>query len=388
MGSSKIDYRNVLGEPLTREAVMAAIEQDERLFLIFQEFSEELQEELIAFCMGNWGLKITYDPFFKYIFNPEFRPERLSEFLSLVLNENVEVVDILPNESNRMTEAGSMLITDILVKLKSGSYANVEIHKIGYTFPGQRCACYSSDLLMRQLARVKREAKQKGKKFSYKDVKKVYTIVLIEKSPSVYWDCAEHYIHRARQVFDTGLEMDLLQEYVIIPLDVFRKIPHNSLSKLEAWLYFIGSDSPMDISRVIEAFPEFKELYQEVLMLRYNLKELVGMFDYYRQLLRELDEEAVEYMVEEQRKEIEEQKKEIEENEKEIQDLKEKKESLEQEKESLEQEKESLEQEKVSLEQEKVSLGQEKKSLEQENERQREEIAFLKAQLAEVRKKG
>lgn len=41
-------------------------------------------------------------------------------------------------------------------------------------------------------------------------------------------------------------------------------------------------------------------------MLRYDIKELVGMYDYYRELLRELDEEAVEYMVEEQRKEIEE----------------------------------------------------------------------------------
>lgn len=292
---------------------MSVIERDEAVSMMFQEFSEELQEELIAFCMGNWGLKITYDPFFKYVFNPELRPERLSEFLSLLLGEVVEIIEVLPNESSRMTDAGSMLITDILVKLKSGSYANIEIHKIGYTFPGQRCACYSSDLLMRQLARVKKEAKQKGKKFSYKDVKKVYTIVLIEKSASIYWDCSDDYVHRAKQTFNTGLKLDLLQEYVIIPLDVFRKISHNSLSKLDAWLYFIGSDSPKDISRVVEAYPEFKELYNELLMLRYDIKELVGMFDYYRELLREADEEAVEYMVEEQRKEIEEQKRAIEE---------------------------------------------------------------------------
>lgn len=306
MSLKKQTYRNVLGDPLTREEVMAKIEENDETYLKFQRFSEELQEELIAFCMGNWGMRITYDPFFKYIFNPEMRPERLSEVLSLILQEEVEIIEVLPNESNRITESGSLLITDILVKLKSGAYANVEIQKIGYTFPGQRCACYSSDLLMRQLARVKASAKKQGKKFSYKDVKKVYTIVLIEKSSSVYWDCSEHYIHHAKQVFDTGLELDLLQEYIIIPLDVFRKIPHNELSKLDAWLYFIGSDSPKDISRVIEAYPEFKELYNELLMLRYNIKELVGMYDFYRELLREADEEAVEYMVEEQRKEIEE----------------------------------------------------------------------------------
>lgn len=158
MNKKKVDYQNVLGNSRTREEVMETIERDEETFLAFQSFPEELQEELIAFCMGNWGLGITYDPFFKYIFNPELKPERLSELLSLILQEEVEVVDVLPNESNRITESGSLLITDILVRLKSGAYANVEIQKIGYTFPGQRCACYSSDLLMRQLARVKKKA--------------------------------------------------------------------------------------------------------------------------------------------------------------------------------------------------------------------------------------
>ena len=302
MNTKKNNYHSILGEPLTREDVMLAIEQDEDTFAMFQEFSETLQEELIAFCMGNWGLKITYDPFFKYIFNPKLHPERLSEFLSLVLQEEVEIVDVLPNESNRLSDAGSLLITDILVKLKSGSYANIEIQRIGYAFPGQRCACYSSDLLMRQLARAKTKAKRKKKKFSYKEIKKVYTIVLVEKSASIYWEFPEHYIHRAKQAFDTGLPLDLLQEYIIIPLDVFREIPHNNISKLEAWLYFIGSDSPKDISRVVEAYPEFKKLYHELLLLRYNTKELVNMFDFYRELLREADEEAVQYMVDEQKK--------------------------------------------------------------------------------------
>ena len=339
MNTQKINYRNVLGDPLTREEVMVEIERDKETYLKFQEFPEELQEELIAFCMGNWGLKITYDPFFKYIFNPELKPERLSEFLSLILKDKVEVVDILPSESNRISDAGSLLITDILVKLSSGAYANVEIQKIGYTFPGQRCACYSADLLMRQLARAKKDAKSKGKKFSYKDIKKVYTVVLMEKSASMYWKYPEHYMHHSKQIFDTGLQMDLLQEYIIIPLDVFKEIKHNKLSKLDAWLYFIGSDSPKDISRVVEAYPEFKELYHELLMLRYNIKELVGMYDYYRELLRELDEEAVEYMVEEQRKEIELQKEQIATQKEEIESQKE---EIESQKEEIESQKEAI----------------------------------------------
>ena len=80
---------------------------------------------------------------------------------------------------------------------------------------------------------------------------------------------------------------------------------------MEAWLYFIGSDSPKDICRVIEAFPEFRELYNELLMLRYKTKELVNMFDVIKEALRAADEGTVKYMVEEQQKEIAEQRKTI-----------------------------------------------------------------------------
>ena len=99
----------------------------------------------------------------------------------------------------------------------------------------------------------------------------------------------------------------------MIPLDVFKEMPHNKLNKLEAWLYFIGSDAPGDICRVVEAFPEFKEYYNELLMLRYKKKELVRMYDVYREALRAADEGTVQLMIEEQQKEIEEQQKEIEE---------------------------------------------------------------------------
>ena len=280
------DFHKIVGDSKTRKEVLAEIENCPISRNLFQKLSEALQEELIAFCMGNRGLKITYDPFFKFIFNPSLKPERLSEFLSLLFEEEVEIVEVLPNESDRITDDSSLLITDILVRLASGSYANVEIQKIGYAFPGQRCACYSADLLMRQLARAKVSAKEKEKKFSYGDLKKVYTIVLIEESSSVYWKHTDQYIHRGKQTFDTGLELDLLQEFILIPLDVFRQIPHNEISKLEAWLYFIGSDEPKDICRVVEIYPEFRELYNELLTLRYDVKGLTGIFDFYRQLLK------------------------------------------------------------------------------------------------------
>ena len=194
----------------------------------------------------------------------------------------------------------------------------MEIQKIGYAFPGQRCACYSADLLIRQLARAKLMAKKEKRKFSYGDLKKVYTIVLIEESTAIYWKQPEKYIHRGKQTFDTGLKLDLLQEFILIPLDIFKNMPHNNISKLEAWLYFIGSDEPKDIFRVVEAYPEFKEIYKELIGLRYDMKGLTSMFDYYRQLLREADQGTVQYMIEEQKKELDEIKREIAEQKQEI----------------------------------------------------------------------
>lgn len=127
----------------------------------------------------------------------------------------------------------------------------------------------------------------------------------------------------------------------MVPLDIFKEISHNVLNKLEAWLYFIGSDSPKDISRVIEAFPEFKELYGELLMLRYRTEELVSMFDVIKEALRAADEGTVKYMVEEQQKEIEEQQKEIEERKKKIAEQQQK--LVEQKREIAEQQKEIAE---------------------------------------------
>ena len=309
--------------------------------------------------MGSRGARVTYDPFFKFVFNPERNPDRLSELLSLVLGEEVKVIAAIPNESNRITEEGSLLITDILVKLKSGAYANVEIQKVGYAFPGQRCACYSSDLLMRQLTRLKIEAKQNGKPFSYHMIKKVYTIVFMENSTAMYKDFPNVYIHRAKQTFDTGLQMDLLQEYVVIPLDIFRKMHHTELSKLEAWLYLISSDEPQDIYRVMEHYPEFKVIYKELAQLRNNKRELIIMYDSYRQMLAELDRNTTRLMVEELTQEVEE--------------LTQKKAELTQEKAELTQEKAELTQEKAELTQEKAELTQEKAELETEIEALKEE---------------
>lgn len=116
---------------------------------------------------------------FKAIMNPDTRPERLSDFLSEVLGRKVKILKVLPNESGRIAAENSLLVMDIVIQFEDGSIANVEVQKIGYGFPGERSACYSADLLLRQYKRVREEL---GDTFAYRNIRRVYTIVLFEKS--------------------------------------------------------------------------------------------------------------------------------------------------------------------------------------------------------------
>ncbi len=299
------DWEDVRGPLLTRSEVLMRLQEEPTVYRDFEKLSLEFQEELIAFAMGVQGAKITYDPFFKFIFDPIIYKENVEDFLEAVFGEAVEIIEVLPNESRRLTDDSSFLAADLLVRLKSGAVVNVEIQRVGYLFPGARCACYSSDLIMRQYAELKARRRREGKRFSYRDVKKVYTIVLMQRSTKEFHALPEEYFHFAKQTFATGLDMDLLQEYVLVPLDIFLNIPHNEISKLDAWLYFIASDKMSDIKKVCEAYPQFRRLYRDVFKFRFHSKELVSMFS---DALRLLDEGTAQLMIDEMRKEVEEAK--------------------------------------------------------------------------------
>ena len=103
---------------------------------------------------------MTYDFVSKEILNPESHRERVNEFLSLLLKQQVHILEVLPNDGTRIAEESSLLIMDIVVELEDGSIVNLEIQKIGYMFPGERSACYSADLLLRQYKRVQRRYKR------------------------------------------------------------------------------------------------------------------------------------------------------------------------------------------------------------------------------------
>ena len=292
----------------TREEVLHDIETDMKLAEQFYSWKEEQRQEFLDFCTGVKGIKLLYDGFFKEIMNPETVPERLEDFLSELLNQKVKIVEVLPGDSSRLADEQSLLLMDILVKLEDGSYCNIEVQKIGYAFPGERAACYSADLLLRQYKTARSRRKEK---FTYKDVKNVYTIVLIDKSTGDFHDFQEVYKHNFQQQSDTGLKMNLLQKYVFIPLDLFRSNVQNKgiKNKMDAWLAFLGMDNPDMIIQLITEYPEFKVMYQQAYEICRNVEALMGIFS---EELRIMDRNTVKYMVDQMQEEIDSQRQKLE----------------------------------------------------------------------------
>lgn len=329
-----------------REDIKREIRENPKLLEKYREWDEEQQEEFLDYCTGVKGVKILYDAFFKEIMNPENTPERLNELLSLLLGQSVTIKRVLPGDSTRLADEQSLLIMDILVELADTSLANVEVQKIGYRFPGQRSACYSSDLLLRQYKRVKGEKK---KAFSYKDIKSVYTIVFFETSIKEFHEYPQNYIHKFKQQSDTGLELELLQKYVFIPLDIFRTIYHNNVksngknsanrrwNKTEAWLTFLSTDEPEIIIELIRQYPEFKEMYEEIYVMCQNVEKVMEMFS--KELIQ-LDRNTVQYMIDEMQDTIDVQKEKIDTHKEELEA---KQETIDSQKATIDTQKEELE---------------------------------------------
>jgi hypothetical protein len=143
-----------------REEILREIKDNAGLLTVYSQWKDAQQEEFLDICSGAKGVKMLYDSFFKEVMNPESTPDRLSDFLSIILRKKVWVLKVLPNDSVRIAAENALLITDIVVEFEDGSIANVEVQKIGYYFPGERAACYSADLLLRQYKRLRDERKK------------------------------------------------------------------------------------------------------------------------------------------------------------------------------------------------------------------------------------
>ncbi len=88
-----------------------------------------------------------------------------------------------------------------------------------------------------------------------------------------------------------------------MPLDIFRKIMENKTieNKLEAWLMLISCDEPERIIELLEKYPEFRNIYEEVYEMCRNVEEIMGLFS---EELAEMDRNTISYMIEELEEEV------------------------------------------------------------------------------------
>ena len=156
--------------------------------------------------------------------------------------------------------------------------------------------------------------------FSYRDIKNVYTIVLFEKSPKEFHKFPEKYCHFFEQKSDTGLKLELLQKYVLIPLDIFVESQHNKdiKEKRDAWLVLLACDEPKKILMLIEKYPEFRQIYEEGYEICRNTERVMEMFS---KELYELDRNTVQYMIDEQQETIDAQRETIDAQQKTIDNI-------------------------------------------------------------------
>ncbi len=338
----------------------------------YERLDERWRQRFLDFCAGKKTLPLTYDPFFKKIFNPDVHPKRLSRFLSSILGKAVTVIRILPVEEY-MLDGGALLIMDILVELEDGSLANCEIQKISYAFPGQRMSCYSADLVLRQYSRVRG---QKGTDFKYKDMKPVYTIVIYEKSAEVFHEYPQTYIHHGTTTFDSGLKLELLQEYWLIALDVFREFPYpKDRSEQTAWLSLLATEDIADAEELVKEYPWLREIYLEMAEYMSKPKEVLNMFS---EALRIMDRNTVQYMIEEQMDQIMEQNVRLEEQQRQIESrnaqIMEQDRQIDTQKEQIDTQKEQIDTQKEQIDTQKKQIDTQREQI----ENQLKEIAHLK----------
>lgn len=286
----------------TEEEILQVLMERPGAYRMYQSWNEELRDRFMAFCTGKKTLPVLYDTVFKKLMNPDSHPERLEDCISCLLKQKVTIQTVLPTEDILM-DGSSTMVMDILVKLEDGAYVLVEIQKIPYYFPAERASCYSADVLLRQYSRLKTE---KGQAFSYKDLRKVYTIVFYEKSVEAFKEYPEIFTHHARMVCDSGLELNFLQEFYLVALDVFKKSEYSKhrdpKEHLEGWLSFFCTENTEEAEALCQAYPWLWELYTEMAQFSRKPEELMTMFS---EMLREMDRNTIRYMVDDMKEQIE-----------------------------------------------------------------------------------
>ena len=152
-------------------------------------------------------------------------------------------------------------------------------------------------------------------------MKKVHTIIFFEKSSSSLKSPKDKrlYFHVGKTVFNTEINMKLLQEYHLISLDTFRKYRYSDIiegridsadidcddtqyenrltEKMKRdrlmYLSLFTAETPGEINRLAALFPELFPIRQKIREYLTRPKEVINMFS---EALRILDNNTAELM--------------------------------------------------------------------------------------------
>lgn len=382
------------------DAAMRQINGDSLCLSTYQYLkkNEEWVGRYEDFLKGRRSLPLLYDPFFKKIFNPVERRDRLSELVSCLLGQKVTVLEVFPNEDSQFL--GVMIIMDMVVLMADGSIANIEIQKISYDFPAERISCYSADLVLRQYKMITGKSDNSingSSKPSYKDMRKVHTIILFEDSNKSLISEVDKalYFHVGKTKFNTGIKIELLQDFVLVSLDTFKKYRYSDIKEGRTeitdydydssqyndelvsekmkrdrlkFLSLFVAETPQEIDRLIEIFPDLESVCRDINEYLERPGEVLSMFS---EALRILDRNTAELMVDRMKDEIVDLQEQNDELTGRIDELEEQTYGLKAEKEELIVHTDKLEAEnnalKVSSDQKDAEIARLKKLLEEQN---------------------
>ena len=315
------------------DAAMRQINGDSLCLSTYQYLkkNEEWVGRYEDFLKGRRSLPLLYDPFFKKIFNPVERRDRLSELVSCLLGQKVIVLEVFPNEDSQFL--GVMIIMDMVVLMADGSIANIEIQKISYDFPAERISCYSADLVLRQYKMITGKSDNSingSSKPSYKDMRKVHTIILFEDSNKSLISEVDKalYFHVGKTKFNTGIKIELLQDFVLVSLDTFKKYRYSDIKEGRTeitdydydssqyndelvsekmkrdrlkFLSLFVAETPQEIDKLVEIFSDLESVRRDINEYLERPGEVLSMFS---EALRILDRNTAELMVDRMKDEI------------------------------------------------------------------------------------
>lgn len=271
--------------------------------------------------------------------------------------------------------------------------------------PTERISCYLADLVLRQYKMItgknqvgKHELSMNGSsKPSYKDMRKVHTIILFEDSnKSLISDMDKAlYFHVGKTKFNTGIKIELLQDFVLVSLDTFRKYRYSDIKegcteitdydydssqyndalvseKMKRdrlkFLSLFVAETPQEIDKLVETFPDLESVRQDINEYLERPGEVLSMFS---EALRILDRNTAELMVDRMKDEIVDLREQNDELTGRIDELEEQTYGLKAEKEELTVHTDKLEAEnnalKVSSDQKDAEIARLKKLLEEQN---------------------